>query len=119
MGPIENWTGMTGDEKQEFRYVVVGFPVHKVLTTDRVEIMEFTGLHDKKGIEIYEGDILNSLYSFEGCKGVYEVVWIDGRFHPRRRGVHQQMGVTITMSDLSRCEVIGNIYDNPELCPKK
>ena len=78
-------------------------------------IMQYTGLKDKNGKEIYEGDILNSLYRNDGCKGVYEVVWHETSFRIRRHGIHQQTEVSITMSDLESCEVIGNIYSNPEL----
>lgn len=79
-------------------------------------LMQYTGLKDKNGKEIYEGDIVSSLYAFEGCKGVYEIIWReDAKFHPVRHGIHQQERVTITMNDIKRCEVLGNIYENPEL----
>jgi len=78
------------------------------------DIQLFTGLKDKNGKEIYEGDILNSLYKFDGCEGVYEVFFVDGRFRPKRHGEHQQKFVEITNRDLEHCEIIGNIYENPE-----
>lgn len=78
-------------------------------------IMQFTGLHDKNGKEIYEGDMLNSLYRNDGCKGTYEVIWAEAGFHARKHGEHQQRGVSIYPNDLTRCEVIGNIWENPEL----
>lgn len=87
-------------------------------TDDKLEIMQFTGLLDKNGKEIYEGDITNSLYRGDGCKGLYEVVWDKTAFRVKRRGNHQQIGVSITMADLTRCEVIGNIYEDKELLEK-
>lgn len=75
---------------------------------------QYTGHKDKKGVKIYEGDILNSLYRDDGCEGIYVIEFADGRFYPRRYKKHQQL-VCITMRDLKWCEVIGNIYDNPEL----
>lgn len=75
------------------------------------------GLRDKDNKEIYRGDILNSLYRNDGCEGVYEVKWNDDRacFYGKRHGVHQQTGVFVTPSDWTRCEIIGNIIENPEL----
>ena len=77
-------------------------------------IGQYTGLKDKNGIKIFEGYILNSLYKDDGCTGVYVIDFIDGCFYPKKYKAHQQP-VTITMRDLRMCEVIGNIYDNPEL----
>jgi uncharacterized phage protein (TIGR01671 family) len=82
-----------------------------------IVLLQYTGLKDKNGKEIYEGDILNSLYRSDGCKGIYEVQWSDIRasFFAKRHGEHQQMLVSIFPSDLQRCEIIGNIYENPDL----
>ena len=74
--------------------------------TDRIILMQYTGMKDVKGVEIYEGDILQSEHYFK-----YKVVF---------------------KGDCWRCEslknsgfknrfigrdlkVIGNIYENPEL----
>ena len=74
-----------------------------------------TGLKDKNGKLIYEGDILNSLYRSDGCEGLYRIVWCEGRLLPEKIGNHQQKQVTIHLTDLKWCEVIGNIHKNPEL----
>lgn len=71
------------------------------------KIMEYTGLKDKNGKEIYEGDIV-----FLDCEG--EVYWekdttsFSVKF---KDGEYWELG----MLDLNRLEVIGNIYENPEL----
>lgn len=86
-----------------------------------IELMQFTGLLDKNGKEIYEGDIISSLYRRDGCKGVYVVRWDEksARFYGERHGIHQQINVTVSPLDWGGCEVIGNIYETPELLTKK
>jgi uncharacterized phage protein (TIGR01671 family) len=80
-------------------------------------LMQYTGLKDKNGKEIFEGDIFNCIYHQDGHTDKYEVV-----YHPRwtgfflrRIGECSQTGVHQTVSDVARYEVIGNIHENPEL----
>jgi len=68
---------------------------------------QYTGLKDKNGVEIYEGDIMEYALS-ESMVGV--VVYAQGGYHLKnKRGKHFPL---ITYLDKA---VIGNIHENPEL----
>jgi hypothetical protein len=68
---------------------------------ERLVLMQFTGLHDKNGKEIYEGDILSW---GAGDKSV--VKWEFGGF--LAGGRFQEISY-------EKSKIIGNIYENPEL----
>ena len=73
---------------------------------DEIELMEYTGLKDMKGKEIYEGDILFETFREEYFKVVFE----NGSF---RAEVDEY---SLDLEDYANiCEVVGNIYENAEL----
>lgn len=74
------------------------------------EIMEYTGLKDKNGREIYEGDLLKD------DAGIGEVEWVQEHcafmIFTREPSFYYHME---SDGQLKVSEVIGNIYENPEL----
>ena len=79
----------------------------------RFEIVEFTGLHDKNGKEIYEGDMITTrLYPLNDGRS-HDIYYKDGCF--RVRWTMFTLANMFENTHNGDIEVIGNIYENPEL----
>ena len=81
------------------------------VSPDEIELMQSTGLKDKNGKEIFEGDILKS------NKYITSVFYEKGAYCVKFR---RTTNTTVTMNVISFIEkyktrIAGNIYENPEL----
>ena len=74
-------------------------------------LMQSTGLKDKNGVEIYEGDVLTS--NVQPCKMVNPIK--DGYGVVRFENGMFKLGAISLVTFISKMEVIGNIYEIPEL----
>lgn len=98
-GCEKNWRG----DKDEWYGDNVGMvldAIKDVQKRENVILLQYTGLKDKHGKKIFEGDILkvvsgNKIVKYEAATGFFGEI-IDGE-------------------NPSYCDVIGNVYENPEL----
>lgn len=83
----------------------------------------YTGMNDKNGKEIYEGDVLKNISQSEkywketGYRHIFEIKWMEGAFRfycDRYEGTDSCEIYDISMYNLKNYKIIGNIYETPE-----
>ena len=84
------------------------------ITSDNCEIIAKIlpiGSKDKNGVEIWQGDVLN----LPGMDTRHEVVFLQGEYQTGFKKRSGDQYTDIGTDTTHRLEIIGNIYENPEL----
>jgi uncharacterized phage protein (TIGR01671 family) len=88
--------------------------------TDSFILMQFTGLHDKNGRKIYEGDVVRHEYYLADeehgtAKETEEIIYAGDSFGFKRGDEVLPLHECMSLEDgtAKALEIIGNIYENP------
>ena len=79
---------------------------------EEVELMAYTGKKDKNGKKIFEGDIVRN----NRINWIFEIIWCSDAGKFQMQNIDDCEMIDLNSDLISEVhEVIGNIYENPEL----
>lgn len=94
----------------------IGYGITNLRGADKIELMQSTGLCDKEGTEVFEGDILHHQIQTE-YTFIVKYDKDKGRWYGD--GLSRTYRIGITKEFLPYYKVIGNIYENQEILKEK
>ncbi len=98
--------------------------INDIFNNENLVFQQFTGLKDKNGKEIFEGDILKADFNTDECYSLQEVIfdvhegcWDLKILNPDKLNFSCNQNLTLTKDEINlySLEVFGNIYENTEL----
>lgn len=97
------------DSNESVPYIVISYgpDTFDWFEVEPETVGQFTGMTDKNGTKIFEGDILNE--PFEGKEKLYQVFWDEDRFSYL---VKNGYGEYYLDEMTQYAAIVGNIYDN-------
>lgn len=93
----------------------IGDAITFMREADEIELMQSTGLFDKNGQEIFEGDVVTNGWKRQVV--IFGTQEVEEDFGSIRiyRGFNLYLGGGYPNAIMSEFEVVGNIYENPDL----
>ncbi len=78
---------------------------------DQCDVMQFTGLQDGSGVDIFEGD----LFCYGALPDIFKIEFVDGCFSYNSKISGYIPLKNLAKNGINQIRIVGNIHENPEL----